>query len=126
MKDLELFNEYVTLLKENGFKLYTSVSEGEKPSWAHIVKDDNIGYIQCAYFGGISFSTEHKPNKNCGTGFGLTENGIYNPTVKDAERTFIIAPHWAKPQDIQQVVKYKGWEDYLTNPINRILKYTEL
>jgi hypothetical protein len=126
MKDLELFNSYVTLLKENGFKLYTSVRENEKPSWAHIVKGENIGYVQCAYFGGLSFSTEHKPNKNCGSGFGLTENGIYNPTVNDAERSFIFAPHWAKKEDVKHVIKYKGWEDYLKNPINQILTYTEL
>lgn len=122
MKDLQLFADYVSVLKENDFKVYTSCTD-PKPSWAYFVKDDKIGYVQCAYFGGLSFSTVHKPCKECGTGFGLDEEGIYAPNVEDALRTFVIAPKWAKERDRQAVVKYSNWNE-LNN--GRILTYTEL
>lgn len=81
--------------------------------------------MQEAYFGGLSFSTVHKGCKKFGTGFGLTEEGICEPTLQHAIACFITAPNWAKG-DMRVIVKYKSWEDYLSNSINRILREREL
>ena len=52
---MSLFTEYVETLKEAGFKCYTSDTK-ENPTYCHFVKDNKIGYVQEAYFGGLSFS----------------------------------------------------------------------
>ena len=121
---MSLFTEYVETLKGAGFKCYTSDTK-EKPTYCYFVKDNKIGYVQEAYFGGLSFSTVHKGCKKFGTGFGLTENGICEPTLQHAVDCFILAPNWAK-RDIGAIVKYKSWDEYLSNPVNRILKNREL
>jgi hypothetical protein len=116
-KSEEMKNLAVDLLK-HGFKIYTS-DNMENVGYFHYVKDGNIGYAQEEYFGGISFSSVHKPNRQTGTGFRITEEGIPNATVQDAMKAFITAPTWAK--DKNSVVKYKSWDDYLSTPTNGIL-----
>jgi len=116
----ELFNDFANLLLNNGFTIVIP----EKPSYwnyLHFVKNDKIGYCQLSYNKcGISFSTVHKGNRNCGTGFGLDDShtGITNPTIEDAERAFINYPNWAKKQDREAVEKYKNLDDYLSKPLN--------
>jgi len=118
-----LDNNMIVLFNKNKYGLddrisYVSFSEG-----------DNIGYAQCGDFGhGVRFSTVHKGNKNCGTGFGLQDQfeSIDNPTIEDIKHTFIFAPNWAKQRDVEKVVKYKGFNDYFKSPVNRILTYTIL
>ena len=123
----ELLHKFVKDLKENGFKVYTS-DQKEDYSYCHFVKDNKIGYVQTDYFGGLTFSTVHKPFKNIGTGFGLndTDNRVFNPTIEDAEKSFMIAPNWATYKQRNSVVKYESWEDYLSKPVNQILKQVEL
>jgi len=118
----ELLNNFANLLLQNDFKILVP----EKPtSYMNFEKDNKIGYCQLSYNKyGISFSTVHKGNRNCGTGFGLDDSytGIENPTIKDAERAFIDYPNWAKKSDIAFVVKYKDLDDYLSIPTNKIIK----
>lgn len=119
----ELLHNFVAKLKENDFKVYTSDNKDDY-SYCHIVKDDRIGYIQSSYFGGLDFSTVHKPCSKFGTGFGISSN-IYKPTLSDALETFIFAPIWAKG-DLTTIKKYKSWDDYLSLPINEILLNKEV
>jgi len=121
--DYQLFDDFVQTLKDNGFKVFTSSTE--QPTWAHYVKDNKIGYMQLDYFGGLTFSTVHKPCAKFGTGFRLDERGKYNPTLKDAEQGFIIAPQWARG-NLSDIKKYDSWNNYLSYPTNQILKYREL
>ena len=113
-EDFKLFVDFVQTLKENGFKVYTACTD-EDVSWAHFVKNNKVGYMQLSYWGGLTFSTCHKPCRNFGTGFGLydyNKSGNINPTIEDAEKAFMIAPHWARPNDVAAVKKYSGWEEY--------------
>ncbi len=123
----ELLHKFVKDLKENGFKVYTSDPK-EDYSYCHFVKDDKIGYVQTDYFGGLTFSTVHKGNRNIGSGFGLNDidNRVFNPTIEDAEKAFMIAPSWATSDQRKSVVKYESWEDYKSKPVNQILKEIEL
>lgn len=120
----ELLHKFVNTLKDNNFEVYTS-AKTEDYSYCFFVKDNKIGYVQTAYFGGLTFSTVHHGCRSCGTGFGLNDDGICNPTIEDAENAFMIAPYWAS-QYIKDVKKYKSWEDYTSKPINQILKYIKL
>lgn len=122
-KDAAL-QQFADTLKAAGMRIfYSPYKDGRLSTYFYFTDGTNIGYCQDAYFGGIQFSTVHKPNKNCGTGFGLDENGIYEPTVEDALRAFIIAPNWAKPRDRQAVVKFKSWDEFFSR--ETILTYIE-
>ena len=126
-EDFKLFADFVQTLKENGFKVYTACTD-EDVSWAHFVKNNKVGYMQLSYWGGLTFSTCHKPCRNFGTGFGLydhNELGNINPTIEDAEKAFIFAPSWANG-NLSDIKKYTSWDDYLNTPTNQILKYKEL
>lgn len=129
MKDLELLHNFVKLLKLNGFKVFTSDSN-KNYSYCHFTKNDNIGYVQAGYYGGLEFSTVHKPNRFCGTGFclysGELGEQVHIPTIEHANKTFIKYPSWAKNVDKNNVIKYKSWDEYKQNPINNICKIIEL
>lgn len=127
MKDNSILHDFVKLLKENGFAVYTSDPD-EDYSCCYFVKNNRIGYVQTDYFGGLSFSTVHKGNRETGTGFGLNDmdNRVFEPTIEHAENAFIIAPYWATNGQRNSVVKYKSWDEYIQQPVNRILKKREL
>ena len=119
--------EFVKELKENGFKVYTS-DKKDKYAWIHFVKDDKIGYCQIGYFGHYSFETVHKPCKEAGTGFSVYDE-TNEPTIQKANECLVIAPGWAinrkkygaNVRD-NKIIKYKNWDDYISLPINQILK----
>ena len=123
----ELLANTANMLKDAGMKIYyTPGNNNAKTTYFFFVEGDNIGYCQEGYFGGIRFSTVHKPCKECGTGYGLTDDpGLFEPTIKDAKQAFISAPNWATSNDRQAVRKYKNWEDYMNCPINQILEKIE-
>lgn len=114
----ELLEHTANMLKDAGLKVYYSANkDGEIDSpvtYFNFTDGVNIGYCQDNYFGGVTFSTVHKPNKNCGTGFGLQDyhHGIFEPTLQDAKEAFIIAPNWATANDRASVTKYKNWDEY--------------
>ena len=117
----ELFNNFANELLNNGF---TIIIPSDPSAWnyMHFSKNNNIGYCQLGHFKyGISFSTVHLPNSIVGTGFGLDDSysGIENATVVDAEKSFVIYPNWAKPDERKHVRKYKNLEDFLKNKLNQ-------
>ena len=117
----ELFNNFANFLLNNGFKIVVP-SDPSQWNYLHFEKDNKIGYCQLSDFKcGICFSTVHKGNKNCGTGFGLHDSpfhGIESPTIEDVESAFIFAPNWAKRADRESVIKYKDLNEFLSNKIN--------
>ena len=117
----ELLKGFVTLLKENEFKVY--ISQEDKISYVHFELNNNIGYVQDNYFGGLDFSSVHKPSQKNGTGFQIHKE-IIEPTIKHATDCFILKPYWASRAG--EVQKYKSFEDYKTSPSNSILKYMEV
>ena len=115
----ELLENFLTKLKENGFDVYVP----EKPStYAHFVKNNKIGYVQEAYFGGLEFSTVHKPSRENGTGFGLNRDGLFDPSIEDAVKALIDCPLRA---DDRNVKKYSSWDEYVSSPVNSIIKYVK-
>lgn len=125
----ELLQNTADMIKAAGMRVFISKwSHNEtKPTYFHFTDGENIGYCQEGHFGGISFSTVHRPCKECGTGYGLTDfndPGIYEPTIKDAKQAFINAPSWARPTERAAVIKYKNWEEYTQrNTMPEYLEY---
>lgn len=119
-KTEELRNFSKKLLK-NDFKVYTT--KHQPTTYIKFVKNNNIGYAQDDYFGGLNLSTVHKPNHRTGTGYRLHETGIEDPTIKQAEQTFINMPYWAHGT-LEDIQKYKNWEEY--KKLETVLKFIEI
>jgi len=120
----KLFAEYVHLLKQRGFKVYTFKKEHGKIESVFLVLNNQIGYVSEDYFGGLNFATVHKPSsRGNGSGFRINERPIIKPTIEMAFNTFINAPYWA---DGSKVTKWDSWTAYTKNPINAILTYYEV
>lgn len=124
-------NEFIGELKQNGFRIFTSCDK-EKISYFYFVKDDKIGYCQEEYFSGFDFSSVHKANRRTGTGYRI-HSEVMNPTIKHCLDCFVSVPQWAikkywgrNTENRPTVEKYKDWEEYISSPVNQILKYREL
>ncbi len=113
--------EFVKELKNKGFKVY---APAEVTTYCNFVKDDKIGYVERGDYG-FNFGTVHKPCRECGTGFSIHREVNY-PTVEMAGDCLALAPHWADRSMAEAVKKYKNWEDYMSNPINKITPKVEL
>ena len=63
-------NEYADLLRRNGFTIIAVTKPGHSFTFE---KDGNFGNIEAGYFyrSMANFSTEHKPSKGNGSGFGF-------------------------------------------------------
>lgn len=108
-------NEYAQLLLDNGF---TVIAAGKTSSWFHFSKDNKIGYVQYQRIGGATFSTVHKPCKECGTGYRVSED-YADLNIINAESALCFAPHWAKRIDTKAIVKYKDVADFMNRQFNK-------
>ena len=110
-----LLKNTADMLKAAGLQVFVSVWENDSrpATYFHFTDGVNIGYCQEGRFGGIRFSTVHRPCKECGTGFGLQDDpGISSPTLEDAKQAFVIAPEWADHKDRAAVRKWANWEQF--------------
>ena len=111
-----ILRNYLRELVKDGFRVY--VTAGNRPTtYAHFTKDDKIGYVQYNNMDGLTFSTVHKPNQHCGTGFSV------DATVKP-ELCFLDAPGWAGSRSRQGLVKYKNWQQFADNSILQRVELT--
>lgn len=115
-QDLE---KVVSIAKDRGYKVYTFQSAGNIKQIFIVNQENQIGSCS-AYFGGITFSSVHKPDKEIGTGFRVSGE-FADPEKLDI--CFRSYPSWPTSKN---VIKYKSWDEYISSPINRILKYYEL
>ena len=76
------------------------------------------------HFGGITLGTVHKPNRNCGTGFRITDKNSDFASPENIDSAFILAPYWASRTDVAAVKKYKNWQEYASK--ETILNYFEI
>ena len=100
--------ELVDILLKDGVRVFVqewSHNTGPK-TYCYFTKDNNIGYAQVEYFGGISFSTVHIPNKNSGTGF---KTDVTDPHKYEAA---FHSPVWALSRDLSPA--FKSWEDFVS------------
>jgi hypothetical protein len=75
------FLNFIKELLEQGFNIYSTANK-EKFTFATVEKKGvGLCYVQKEYFGGVSISTTHKPNKNTGTGHRVISEDV-NPTVE--------------------------------------------
>ena len=120
----EALQELVKIAKENGYRVFAF--QKDKPiSQVLIVSESGKIGSASASWGGLSYSTTHKPCREFGTGFGLSGvNGCELPSIERIrDCTETIKPHWA---GIGQVVKYRDWEEYKAYRMNAILEYFEI
>lgn len=98
-------------LKEAGFEAYAPILFDKWVTWLYFVKNDKIGYVELGQRG-FSFTSSHKPCRQCGTGFAVGEGGVPLPTVEMAEVTVnTVAPHWAQ-HDLPHVKKWANWAEF--------------
>lgn len=112
----ETLKQYMHKLKEAEFDVY--YPEGENPTYCFFVKDNNIGYVEYGDYG-FNFSSVHKPNYKCGTGYSIFRNKDA-ATIADAWACFVTKPLWADIKDAP--IKYKNWNEYESSPVNQIIK----
>ena len=70
---------FVKLLLEKGYKIYSSADIDEF-AYCHVQKGSNLIYIQKAYFSGVDISTQHKGNRNTGSGHRVYSGSL--PTLE--------------------------------------------
>lgn len=108
MDKRNLFIDYCKTVENLGYRVFICVDSSY--NYAYIVNEkDEIGYMQLGdFFGGVTFSTSHKPCKECGTGFGLNGSfdSVFEITKKEVEECFIMAPDWATRSQLSAVRKW--------------------
>lgn len=108
MDKRNLFIDYCKTVENLGYRVFICVDSSY--NYAYIVNEkDEIGYMQLGdFFGGVTFSTSHKPCKECGTGFGLNDslNSVLEITKKKVEECFMVAPDWATRSQLSAVRKW--------------------
>lgn len=108
----EELNKFAELLLANGFQLIVSKTRSTvKPSYFHFAKDNKIGYVQYGSFGFFTFSTVHKPCRECGTGYRIGKESE-TLTIDLAYSALVFAPSWANSKDLQAIRKYASAYDY--------------
>ncbi|MBT7930193.1 hypothetical protein HN682_09890 [Candidatus Peregrinibacteria bacterium] len=105
----EELNLFIDKLKDNGFQVAVNK---DISTYCFFSKDNKIGYVQYDRMMGFSFSSVHKPCRECGTGFGI-HNDFASPTISNAIDCFVFAPNWAHSIDVQAVRKYESLEDWM-------------
>lgn len=124
----ELLNA-IRQLQGAGYRVYVSAPSTSFPvaSYCYFTKDDKIGYMQYNNFDGLTFTTVHKPCRQCGTGFRITDREYNLPLLQAAEFTInCIAPNWATNPDRNAVVKWANWEAFANSRHNSWAKLQEV
>lgn len=104
--------EFAQLLESHGLRCYGSDSAGFR-TFIVYGNDTHVGYAQLSQFGMWSFSTVHKPCRQCGTSMRAYDHQM-SPTLEAATQTMAMyAPHWASRADIDAVRKYSSIDDYV-------------
>lgn len=106
-----------------GYKVHTFNPSGFYISQIFVDNGITFGSISECY-SGVKHSTCHKSEHGSGngTGFGLSSDPML--VSKDLiNECFIFAPLWAKSTDR---IKKESWQEYISRPINQILKYAEI
>lgn len=113
----------VDICKANGIKVYGFQTNTPISQILLVDGSGNIGSVS-EYFGGLRYSTVHKRSDRNGTGFMLSDYGSFESAslelIKRAMLT--IKPFWANGD----VIKYKNWDEYISDPVNSILTYFEI
>lgn len=98
-----------------GFKDYTS---SNKFTFAYIAKGGAIMYVQVG-LSGYEFSTEHKPCREIGTGFGVecSYEEYGSDYVRFVSENMGRIPAWVRTYDREKVKPYKSLEAMLERAV---------
>lgn len=107
----QLLNQFAIELLNNGFRIVLHTDELR--GWIHFGKDGKVGYVeQKSPHAGLTFSTKHKPCRECGTGFRI-HSDIFEPTIEHATDCFT-TPAWASKftfaryKDLEEIAHYES------------------
>lgn len=108
------FERAIKQIKDLGFKVYIPNDPERKYGW--IVEGNNIGHFYEGDFGGIFFTTVHKPCTSAGTGYSVSGDAWHGLTIdeitaEEVRKSFAVYPSWVK--ELVPIKKYKNWEEYL-------------
>lgn len=114
----EFLQDYAKLLFKNGF---TIITRAEDSNWFLFSRDNKIGNASQGFsrYTGITLGTNHKPNKDYGTGFRYKDDST-QLTVEDAENCLNYKGFKVK-KAIKEPLLYSGVADYILN--NEWAKY---
>ena len=82
-------------------------------SYVYFTDGTRIGYAQNARVDGISFSTVHKPCRECGTGF----------KVDSLQGALAHSPSWATGGDRSAVRKFKDFAEFTSKHWQPLVQY---
>ena len=100
-------NETIETIRALGFDVWLP---SEKTTYLYYSDSKDIAYLQIARFGGFETSTCHIPNRQCGTGFQISDNAQL--TRESLAEAFCFAPRWANTTDRASVVKWPSPEKF--------------
>lgn len=107
-------------LISHGYRVFVYEKDNNCFTWFHYGDADNVAYMQIDELTDeIMISTEHRPNKSCGTGFRVGPTQWNN--INGYKMGFVNVP--AGFSGTFDVRKYKGIEDKVNR--ENILKYVE-
>ena len=102
----------IRAIQQMGFNVYIQTENKRIPSWLVYTSCDRIGYLQTGYFGGFDISTLHKPCKNNGNGFRvsesveLTRENLFSGFSKPRWAFSRIVKQWESPQEFFESSPY--------------------
>ena len=99
--------EIVETIRALGFDVWFPVG---KSTYLYYSDGKNIAYLQMGRFGGFETSTCHIPNRQCGTGFRISDNAQL--TRESLAEGFCFAPRWASTTDKNSVIKWESPEKF--------------
>ena len=117
--------ETAEMLKNNGMDVYLTKwphKTNETATYFHFTDGKNIGYCQKEW-GGVAFSTIHKPKKGQGSGASAHEETthVYDYTIESAKRAFY-TPGWFINK-YGTPTKYTDWEEFADKNKQEYIKY---
>lgn len=115
-------NEFAQLLKDNGFTVLVSKKHSNPIGWMTFFKDGSFGHVSKERISGYHFSTVHKPCKECGTGYRMSDD-FADLTIDNAIESLAFAPNWAAASDRKAIRKYKDVDDFINSTHNKWAEY---
>lgn len=113
--------DIIQILLDNNFRVLVpniATSSKDKIDYFYYSDGEKIAYCQSNRFGYASLSTVNIPNRQCGTGFRVSEDKPV--TINELYNTLhMIAPIWASVADAKAVVKHMSLDHFMTSSLTK-------
>ena len=126
MTSREYFLMGVAEVKKLGYKCFQPIGVNNDITFCKITDGVNIGYMQLGQWrDSFNFGTVSKygsqfriMNPNEKNKYFQYEFNIEDITKEAVELSFRIYPNWEYYGKEEKIIKYKDWEDYITNSLD--------